>query len=195
MKFTKRMLAAFLTFARALGLALPTMAAVDWNQFNFNKHPENKTINHGDGFTLCVDVNEPDGATVEYQWYYRSYLSDTGLIENATSRELYLEPDSPYYPGSSKLGGTWAEYQCEITAYEKDNEGDSHIVRSIYARVTRTRTFQEKLYSVTLEPWTQAFGYAATSFALSWVTLLPVIPILFLGALIYFYGKNFIALF
>jgi len=204
MKFAKRMLATLLTFALALSLALPTMAAVNWNEFRIVKKTLDLDINHGERFTLSVEVNVPDGVEeVEYQWEYRSYLSATGLIENATSPELTIEADSPYYPGSNKLGsgkhgGTWAEYRCQVTAYEKDNGGNiisSRVITSNYVRVTRTRTFQEKLYSVILEPWARAFGGLAVYLSLSWFTLLPVSPVLFLGLLIYYYGKNFIALF
>ena len=195
MKFTKRLFAVILTMALALGLAMPAMATVNWNEYNFNKHPENKTINHGDSFTLSVDVKVPVGATVEYQWYYRSYLSETGLIENATSHELSLAPDSPYYPGSKKIGGTWGEYRCQIIAYEIGNEDNSRTINSNYARVTRTRTFGEKIYDITVKPFEIAAGYVAASFALSWGTILPLTPLLFLGALIYGFVKEFIGLF
>lgn len=198
MKIPKRILAVILAMVLALGLAMPTMAAVNWNEFNFNKHPESMTIENGDSFMLSVEVNVPDGVVVEYQLYYRSYLSETGLIENATSPELHLERDDPFYPGSKELGDYWVEYRCQITAYEKDNDGNiisPHKLDSNYARVTRTRTFGEKLYDITLKPFETAIGYVAASLALSWGIALPLAPLLFLGALIYGFFKEFIGLF
>ena len=192
MKFTKRMLAVVLTVALALSLALPAMATVNWNEFRITKQPQNLTIKYRDSFTLSVEVNVPAGVEVEYQWY-RNYGD---LIEGATAAELHLGPDNSNYPENSSRG-TWARYRCRVSAYEKDSGGNiisMQTLESEFAYVTTT-TSMGKLYSVTLEPWANAFTATVATLTLTWFVLLPVSPLIYLVFLIGYFGKNFIALF
>jgi len=185
MKFTKRILAAFLTLALALSLALPAMAAVNWSDFRITKQPQNLTIKHGDSFTLSVKVNVPDGVEVEYQWY-----GGSNRIKNATASELYLGPDDQYYPDDYSLGGASSSFFCEITAYDEDNSGDKRTIWSDTAHVTTKRTISGKLLDVTIAP----FGYAFSAIMAAPV-FIPIFPLAYLGFLVYFFVQGFIGLF
>ena len=191
MKFTKRMLAMVLTFALALSLALPAMAAVNWSDFRITKQPKDKIIKYGDSLTLSVEVNVPAGVEVEYQWYY--FPSTSVLIENATTHELYLNPDHPNYPPSERLGGVERSFYCEITAYEKDGGGNvisSREIRSDKVNVRTERTALGKFLDVTIAP----FGYAFTMTVMSPAFAL-IFPLSYLYFLILSYIQGFKALF
>jgi len=187
-KFTKRILAALLTLTLALSLALPTMAAVNWDDFRIAKQPQGLTIKEGESFTLSVEVNVPDGVEVAYQWSI-----STKRIENATTPELHLGPDDPYYPENSPLGGASTDYICDITAYEKDGGGNVISKRYLISdrvRVTTERSFWGKLLDVTIAP----FGYAFSAVIVAPV-FIPIFPLAYLGFLIYFYVQGFMGLF
>jgi len=188
MKFTKRMLAMVLTFALALSLALPAMAAVDWNDFRITKQPQNLTIKQGESFTLSVEVNVPVGVEVEYQWWRGSTP-----IENATSVQLHLVPDDPMYPPIGRLGGGEVRYECIITAYEKDSVGaviTTRNLRSDSIRVRMERSTWGKILDVTIAP----FGYAFTLTMLSPAMIL-IFPFAYIYFLILSYVEGFKALF
>ena len=110
MKITKRIFATLLTFALALSLALPTMAAVNWDDFRITKQPQGLTIKEGESFTLSVGVNVPDGAEVVYQWE-----CDGSIIEGATAPELTIGPGDRYYPEFNRIGGVTVSFKCSIT--------------------------------------------------------------------------------
>jgi len=190
MKHIKRILAALLTLALALSLALPAMAAVNWDELRITGQPPKKQlIQHGDSFTLSVEVNEPAGLEVAYQWY-RDYSS---MIDGATGPELNLGSDNSHYPEYHFLGGMWERYECRITAYEKDDEGNivsSRSLRSDSATVSTKLTLLGRLYGITLAP----FGLAFTGPILM-LPLAFIYPISFLGFLIYGYIEGFIGLF
>ena len=159
MKHTKRILAIFLAFALALSLALPTMAAVDWDEFRITKQSTSMTITHGDSFTLSVEVSLPDGAGVEYQWHRRFPDGGSTAIAGATAAELRLNLGDSDYP--FKL--SYDEYYCKITAYEKDANGivissqelTSSRVRVTAEKETETYTFWEKLAGIIIMPFVE----------------------------------------
>ena len=184
----KKLLAALLVLVLALSLALPAMAAVNWNEFRITKEPRDITIKYGDSFTLSVEVRVPEGVEAEYEWY-----SD-GKIENATAPELRLGPYDPKYPEYTRLGGdstNWGgattRYRCEITAYEKDEAGNIVSSRSLsaYARVSTERTFLGILFNLAIVPFEYAFGTALASSMLTLGLLLPVSPVIFLFGLVF----------
>ena len=185
MKFTKRMLATLLTLALALGWALPTMAAVNWDEFRITKQPEGMTIKHGESFTLSVEVNVPDGVEVTYRWQCKGVF-----IENANTRELRLGPDDLYYPSFERLGGNETSYQCWITPYEDGNAIPMRIRTSNTVNVKIERSISGKLLDVTIAP----FGYAFTMVIMS-PALALIFPISYIGCLIYAYYVGFRALF
>jgi len=195
MKFTKRILAVLLTLTLALGLALPTMAAVNWNQFMFTKRQQDITIKYGDSFTLSVEVNVPAGVDVEYQWYH--VPSGEVLIENATTNELRLGPESSIYPQNERLGGAFARYRCRVTANEKDALGNVISKKDLDNTViVRTeRTLSGKLYDLFIAPFGYAFGSAVGIISMSYGLLLPVSPIVFLVGLIFGFIQGFRGLF
>jgi len=196
MKFKKRILATVLTLALALGLALPTMAAVDWDEFKITRQPQGLTIKHGDSFTLSVEVTVPVDVEVEYQW--RSGSDARTIIEGATDPDLHLGSNAPNYPPNDKRGGSTVTYSCKITAYEKDDSDNviaSQVLFSDRVRVTTERTLGGKLYDITLAPFEEAAMSAMMALGMSWGLLIPFVPIVFLGVLIYSFIKNFIALF
>ena len=172
--------------ALTLSLALPTMAAVNWDDFRITKQPQNLTIKQGDSFTLSVEVNVPTEVEIEYQW--RCFGE---FIENATTPDLHLSPDDPDYPKYEPLGGISTSYECWITARGRDSENNV-VSRNLYAfaKVTTERSSLGKLADVTIAPFGYAFTMVVTSpaFAL-------IFPISFLGCLIYFYVKGFMGLF
>jgi len=194
MKFTKRILAVFLTLALALGLALPTMAAVNWDEFRITKQPQNLTIKHGDSFTLNVEVNVPDGVEVEYQWHRLL------PIAGATASELEIGSDDTFlYPNAN--GSEY--YFCKITAYEKDADGTTLASKTLTSdracvtaqRVDPPKTFWDKINGITWEPFVDAFSLSLMNIVLSYGLLLPVSPILFLVYLIISFIQGFRGLF
>jgi len=192
MKFTKHILAVFLALVLTLGLALPAMAAVNWDAFMFTQRPKDITIKYGDSFTLSAEVRVPEGAEVEYQWYYFSGRSV--LIENATTKELHLDPDSPFYPQNERLGGASANYICGVTAHEIDDANNTRQV-SASAYVTIERTALGKLYDLTIAPFVYAFGGTVGLISMTMGIALPVSPVAFIFFLIYGFIEGFIGLF
>ena len=190
MKIAKRILAAALAFALALSFALPGMAAVNWDEFKITKQPaeQNLKIKYGDSFTLSVEVNVPEGVEVAYQW-----LCESSRIEGATAPELHLGPDDPCYPESYWMGKVVVDYICEITAYEKDEDGNvitSRNKRSDRVSVMTEATFLGKLVDITIGP----FGYALTAC----IIILPlgmIFPISYPIAVLAFYVYGFLQLF
>jgi len=177
-----------MTMALAIGLALPAIAAVNWDDFRITKQPQDLTIKHGDSFTLSVEVNIPDGVEVEYRWQRGS-----SYIEGATAPELHLRTDDSFYPEFSRLGGDLADYVCDIIGYEKDAVGNvisSRSLRSDRVRAGTERTSLGKLLDVTIAP----FGYAFTMVVMS-PALALIFPISYLGCLVYCYIEGFKALF
>ena len=64
-KIVLRFLLAF-----ALTLALTVSAAAgNWDDFRITRDLQDRTIHYNERFTLSVEVNVPEGAQVEYQWY------------------------------------------------------------------------------------------------------------------------------
>jgi len=190
MKQTKKLLAMVLTITLAFSLAMPAMAAVNWDEFRITKQPPKELlIKHGDSFTLSVEVSVPTAVEVEYQWY-----NDHGSkIEGATGPELHLGPDNSQYPEYDRLGGEWERYECRITAYEKDDDGNvlsSRNLRSDSATVLIELTILGRLYGITLAPFGLAFAGPILMLPLAFIY-----PISFLGFLIYGYIEGFIGLF
>jgi hypothetical protein len=187
----KKLLATLLTLALALSLALPAMAAVNWDEFRITKQPQDLTIKHGDSFTLSVEVNVPDGVhEVTYQWYNKSL----NPIENATSSELHFRPDDSYYPTDSRLGGSQAEFQVWITAYIKNADDVVVVVRRILSNtvsVQTERTALGKFLDVTIAP----FGYAFSSVIATAPVSVPLFPLAYLYWLVLAYISGFRALF
>ena len=165
----KKWLAALLVFAMALTLALPAMAAVDWDDFHIITQTQDLAIKKGESFTLRVEVNVPDGAEVKYQWY--RYGSE---IPGATASALQLSPSDPDYPQMPKAtSGNYHYYRlerycCVIDANDPDGtELDTATLRSGDITVRVENSFWEKLYSVTLEPF--VFAIMGTIGAFIWV--------------------------
>ena len=200
MKLTKKLLALLLTLALALSLALPAMAAVNWDEFHIITQPQSMTVIRGDSFTLSVEVNVPDGAEVEYQWRrgpVGGSEDSSTRIYGATEPDLQISSNDDHYP----FLNNYYDYYCEITAYEKD-AGDtvlsSQMLTSDRARVTpveKEKTFWEKVYSVTLEPFEYAGSMTLIGMMLSFGLLLPVTPFYFLYFLVVGYIEGFKGLF
>lgn len=194
MKFAKRILASLVTLALMFLLALPSMAAVNWDEFKFTEMPKDITIKYGDSFTLSVEVKVPDGAVVEYQWYCRTGESGSAVVmENETSRELHLSPGDVFYPSDERLGGASVNYGCEITAYDRDSETSKYLGCS--ADVFTKRTALGKLYDLTVTPFVYAFESSVAILSMTMGILLPAVPLVFLGALIYGFIQGFGGLF
>ena len=204
MKLTKRILSIALALVLVLGLAMPAVFAqevepqstVNWDEFMFSKRPQNITIRQGDSFTLSAEVRVPNGvAEVTYQWYYFSGTSRR--IEGATTHELRLGPDSPFYPQYERLGGASAIFIVGITAYEKDGGGDVVSSRTLQASaiVSTERTSLGRLYDLTIMPFVQGFGAVVALTSMTMGLLLPFAQIIFIGGLIFAYIQSFIGLF
>jgi len=195
MKFSKRMLAALLTFTLALSLGLPAMAAVNWNEFVFTKQPRNITIKHGDSFTFSVEVNVPNGVEANYQWCL--WEGENPEIAGATGPELRLGLDDPFYPPYDRFGGTSTSYRCYVTAYEKDNAGNIVSSRTYFttARVDTERTASGKLYDLTIAPFVNAFGGSVGLISMTYGLIIPVLPVAFLGFLVFGFIQGFQGLF
>ena len=187
MKHTKRILAVLLTLVLALGLAMPAMAAVNWNEFRITRQPQNQTIRYGDSFTLSVEVNVPEGVVVSFQWQ----LADGGVlpVETANSAELQLSPGDPGYPAQN-FSGT---FRCVITAYEKDDDGNVISDKTLTSETVRVmvttegeieRSFWERVYSVTIWPFVYATMFTLYGIMLSMGLLIPLAPFYFLFFLV-----------
>jgi len=185
MKQTKKLFALLLTLALALSLALPTMAAVNWDDFRITKQPQSMTIIHGDSFTLSVEVSLPaEVVDVEYQWYRRFMSGGSTPIAGATAAELHRGSNDSDYPFKMNYN----EYYCEITAYEKDAGGkelSSKKLTSGSARVTakeKEPTFWEKLAGIIFGPFV-AFGTGFAMFFMMFVMPFLAAPYLWIKGL------------
>jgi len=156
MKLTKKLLTLLLTLALALSLTLPAMAAVNWDEFRITRQPQDLTIIYGESFTLSVEVSLPAGIVdVEYQWFRRGNWIIS--IQGATEPELRLSHGDLQY-ASFKSNDV---YYCEITAYEKDGDGNelssktltSHRVR-VYAE-NKAPTLWESILGIILSPFVE----------------------------------------
>jgi len=193
MKITKRLLAAVLTMALALGLALPAMAAVDWDAFKITKQPQDLTIKHGDSFTLSVEVSVPAGVEVEYQWYRWMNGGGPKPIDGETAAIMIRKSNDSDYPSENRF----YEYHCEITAHE-EGTGNLSKLTSNKARVDaeeKEKDFLGKVYSVTVEPFVYAGKQTATSVLLSFGFLIPLAPVWFLFFLVEGFINGFRGLF
>jgi len=204
MKFTKRILATLLTLALALTLALPTMAAVDWDEFRITARYLNGTrfssilIKQGDSFTLSVEVNVPDGIDeVTYQWSWYRDGGSRGTIEGATTSELCLSPSDSYYPEHQYMGADSTSYHCKITAYEKGSLGNDVSSQWLDApfSVYVERTPLDKIRDITVTPFVYAFGGTVSLISMTMGLLFPVSPLIFLGLLVYGFFEGFRGLF
>jgi len=134
MKHAKRILAVFLTLALALSFALPTTAAVDWNEFIITKQPLGHGIQHGNRLTLSVEVAVPAGVEVEYQWYRQLESGEDAPIEGANKPTLNLSPSDSDYPPESACYYYRSSNIIGILCYDKTNirYGISFIKRLLY---------------------------------------------------------------
>ena len=160
MKHTKRLLAMASALALALTLALPAMAAVNWDDFTIitEPPPERQYVKRGESFTLSVEVNIPEGVEVTYQWYAYVTPSDRP-IAGATAPSLQLGPSDAFYPNMWGIAGSrFCFYTCWITATDNIS-GQTKKLSSWPSTTVRVEgNFFEKLYSVTLEPL--VFGFS-----------------------------------
>jgi len=165
---TKRLLALVLALVLALGLALPAFAEANWDDFYIvTQPPENLFIPRGEGFTLNVEVNIPEGVKrVTYQW---RCIDRTGHrdLEGATEATLRLNSGDPNYPNSTNSrdfpgSAYYIMYYCIVTGY--DDAGSSKIRSSISSDVAVEGSFGRKLYSLTLEPFVYAFFYGIDAY-------------------------------
>ena len=155
MKFTKRILATLLTFALALGLALPAFAE-EFDLQTLTKEklridaPEDYTVKVGEPFTLSLEllVDLPADVEVRYQWRY----GVTGVIyEGATEASFTVSPGMERYPeGSDPFDRPWGQWSCRVT----------------FVRGTQTREFLmtknvrlEALWKLTRRPENQSIAY------------------------------------
>ena len=123
MKHTKRLLALLLALVLALGLAMPAMAAVNWDDIIVTP-PQDLFVPYGESYTLSVEVVAPAGAEVSYQWHRRVTVLGSrfnvgwsDLIPGATSPTLQLNPGDDFYapvPGTSNDGTHVQKLYCTI---------------------------------------------------------------------------------
>ena len=190
MKSTKRILATILILTLALSLAIPAVAAVNWDDFRITKQPHDPKIAHGEILTLSVEVNVPGGVEVEYQWQH--FGVD---IENSNASEIHIAPDNPSYP---RWAGSEDSYRCWITAYEKDSSSNvisSQTLKTNSVTVITEKTSTGKIAGITWEPFALAFSGTVATLAWSFGLLFPVSPLIFIGFLIYNFVQGFIGLF
>jgi len=158
MKHTKRLLALAVALVLALTLALPAAAAVNWREFSINNVSQIPIISRGESFTLSVKANIPEWVDeVTYQWHGGQGY---GLIEGATTNTLQVNPGDAYYP---KAPHHFTEFFCSVTAVDND-EGQSQTLTTRQIGVRVKRTFGDKLYSVTLLPFAEAFYMSSLPF-------------------------------
>jgi len=149
MKQTKRLIALAVALVLALTLALPAMAAVNWEDFYIITEPQGQTISRSESCTLSVEVNIPEGVDeVTYQWYARGEI-----LAGATANTLQVSPDDAY----PKNAYSYTSFSCSITAIDND-DGQSRTLSTSQVTVRPKRTFGDKLYSVTLGPFAEAFA-------------------------------------
>ncbi|MCL2300642.1 MAG: hypothetical protein FWC27_10920 [Firmicutes bacterium] len=147
MKQTKHILAALLTLALAFSLALPAMAAVNWDDFRIIQQPQNLNIRHGESFTLSVEVDFPAGVVVTYMWILRTsgVQHQMGSLQKTTDKTsvLQLDPSSKYYPPSDLYGeaSSWWDYYVRVIAFEEDATVSSKTLTSETVRVTTEYDF------------------------------------------------------
>lgn len=174
MKHIKRCVALCLALTLTFCLALPAMAAVNWEDFDWEDieitvEPQTLYVPRGESFTLSAQVNLPAGVErVTYQWHRGSglgaYDGYAALIEGATSATLTLSPGDPDYPSFSNQASTYFRangayrlfqpYTCEVTAY--DSDGNCKTIWNS-AELEVEGSFWVKLYGVTLEPFVYAW--------------------------------------
>jgi len=184
MKQFKRLLALGLAFALAIGLALPAMAVVNWDDFRITKQPQNLTIQKGESFTLGVEVTIPDGVEVGYEWYG----AGARRIADKTDPVLQIGPSDSAYPSDYTNRAAETSYRCKITAYEKDSTGETIESKMLYSETVSVtvedNSFQGKLYSVIVGPFQVAGGITLTYIMLSFGLVIPISPLIFLFFLI-----------
>jgi len=122
MKNTKKLLALLLVLLLDFGLALPAMAAVNWDEFYIITEPQGKTVPYGLDITLSVEVNIPAGVKVTYQWFSNRGgagfpVSTRPVMQLSPSDFGYPRSSQPYYEASDS-------YYCKITAVEEDAGGN-----------------------------------------------------------------------
>jgi len=163
----KKLLAALLTLALSLTLALPTAFAeegetgsqVNWDDFYIVTQPvASLSMFSSDTVTLRIEVNIPEGVEVGYQWRY------SGVIPDATEPVLTIGPDdwwprSSDEPTSGPSAGSWSSrwprrteisVWCIITAYEKEDDAivTSRELRSDAAQIMLKGNMLENLYDL-----------------------------------------------
>jgi len=157
MKHTKKLFALLLTLALAFSLAMPAMAAVDWDDFRIVTQPQSMTIKDGDSFTLSVEVDFPAGVVVAYMWILRT----TGVQHQLTPFQkttektsvLRIDPSSKYYPASvCGESSAWREYYVRITAYEEDSAGNMISSKSLTSDTVRVTAEYDFVVDITKQP-------------------------------------------
>jgi len=188
MKHTKRILALAVALALGFTLAVPAMAAVNWDDFYIiTQPPEVLYVRNGESFTLSVEAKTPDGVSlVSYRWYRR--YGD--WIEGAETAVLRLSPGDPDYPGENTFvfgnpgppGSHCAEYACVITVIDVYGARIETLETTV-ARVNVKGAFWDTLYGLTLEPF--AIGFKTIEI------LFPIGIIIFPVYIIARYIENF----
>lgn len=154
MKHLQKSLALFLVFALGLSLALPAMAAVNWNKFYFIKQPQDLFVPYGESYTLSVEVNIPSGVEkVQYQWY-RTFAGDEISVSQSYEPTLQLCPGDACYapPTNSNDADTHIQkFTCRVTAYA-DAGYQQETIRSNYIRVEVEGPPWEKQFRIITPP-------------------------------------------
>jgi len=176
MKFTKRILAALLTLALALTLALPA-AAITRDAITLTG--PDQPVPYGESFTLSVSVDLPDGVEVEsYQWGWQKQ------IDGATGPSLTVTPDDEFYPEADKpYSSARRRYWCRITFVEKDTDGnviDTVMIAGNDIDVTVAPERGIRFGELLKESCTSGFAFILASSVLSGYILVPFFPITFL---------------